>query len=191
MDVAFKIAEVADIDLLVEFMREFYEFDRLAFEEATARSALRKILSDHSFGRVWLIQLDGSFVGYVVLTLGFSLMYCGRDAFIDEFYIRAAHRGQGIGKRTLEFIESACRSLGVKASRAGPKGFGVLTKREVEVLTLIGEGLSNREMAQRLFVTRKTIEHHVARVLAKLGLRSRAQAAAYAARNLERESAVT
>lgn len=81
------------------------------------------------------------------------------------------------------------RSLGARAARVGPKGIGVLTKRELEVLSLIGEGLSNREMAERLFVTRKTIEHHVARVLAKLELRSRAQAAAYAARSVERESA--
>jgi DNA-binding CsgD family transcriptional regulator len=80
------------------------------------------------------------------------------------------------------------RSLGVKAARAGPKGIGVLTKRELEVLRLLGEGMSNRAIADRLFLTRKTIEHHVAQVLAKLGLQSRAQAAAYAARISEHDS---
>ncbi len=72
------------------------------------------------------------------------------------------------------------RSLGVVA-RTGAKGLGLLTARESQVLRLVAEGLSNPEIAQRLHVTRKTAAHHVSNILAKLGLRNRTEAAAYAA----------
>jgi DNA-binding NarL/FixJ family response regulator len=74
------------------------------------------------------------------------------------------------------------RSLGAPI-RTGPKGTGALTKREAEVLQLIGAGLSNPEIADRLYITRKTVETHVGNLLAKLGLRNRAEAAAFVTRS--------
>jgi DNA-binding CsgD family transcriptional regulator len=92
--------------------------------------------------------------------------------------------------RDADAAAATLRRLGVAAARAGrrsPRALGELTDREVEVLRLMGEGLSNREIADRLVIARKTAEHHVARVLRKLGLRSRAEAAAVAVRSLDRD----
>lgn len=57
-----------------------------------------------------------------------------------------------------------------------------LTPREEEVLGLIAGGLSNPEIADRLVVSRRTVEHHVSHILTKLGVSSRTQAATYAVR---------
>jgi DNA-binding CsgD family transcriptional regulator len=59
---------------------------------------------------------------------------------------------------------------------------GELTGREREVLAMLGEGLSNAEIASRLVISPKTAGHHVERIFRKLGLRNRAEAAAYVAR---------
>ena len=78
---------------------------------------------------------------------------------------------------------SLLRGLGA-AARTGPRNQGVLTQREQEVLRLLGAGLSNPEIAERLVISRKTASYHVSNVLGKLGLRNRAEAATYAVRTL-------
>jgi DNA-binding NarL/FixJ family response regulator len=75
---------------------------------------------------------------------------------------------------TRRLIEEFCRRPSADAARR--KELVDLTPREVEVLTLVGRGLSNSEIAQALVVAETTVKTHVARVLGKLDLRDRAQA---------------
>jgi DNA-binding CsgD family transcriptional regulator len=76
---------------------------------------------------------------------------------------------------------SLLRSLGQRVS-AGARTASTLTKREREVLRLIGLGLSNPQIAQRLFISRKTAAHHVSNILMKLALKNRAELVAYTIR---------
>lgn len=73
---------------------------------------------------------------------------------------------------------SLLRKLGIP-TQPGPRIPTPLTKREAEIMALVAQGLTNPEIGQRLYISSKTVEHHVGRILGKLNLRNRAEAAAY------------
>lgn len=84
-------------------------------------------------------------------------------------------------RRDVDRAAALLRSLG-EGPAPGPHDADTLTRREREVFALLGEGLTNAEIAARLFISTKTAGHHVSSVLAKLGLRNRQEAAALAIR---------
>ncbi len=99
---------------------------------------------------------------------------------------RSAERSfAALGAARLEDEAAALSRRVGGPARTGPKDLGLLTRREQEVLWLLAEGLTNAEIAARLFISSKTAGHHVSNILAKLHLRSRQEAAAFAVRHLE------
>jgi DNA-binding NarL/FixJ family response regulator len=97
------------------------------------------------------------------------------------FAIRAVHSGDSVvAPSTTRRLIDQFAPLLPGSEDAAPAELADLTDREREVLILVAQGLSNAEIAQRLFVSEATVKTHVGRVLAKLGLRDRVQAVVYA-----------
>jgi len=69
----------------------------------------------------------------------------------------------------------AQRRLGVRVPRTGSPSVSLLSTREIQVARLVAHGLTNRDIARRLYISPRTVETHLAHVFAKLGVRSRAE----------------
>ncbi len=105
---------------------------------------------------------------------GFLIKDAPRERIIDA--IRAVAAGEALASPsvTRRLIERFVDAPGPSAKP--PPQLDELTPREREVLELIARGLSNSELAQRLYLSEKTIKTHVGRILMKLGIRDRVQA---------------
>jgi ribosomal protein S18 acetylase RimI-like enzyme len=115
MNASVRAANTDDLATLVTLMRDFYREDGDPFFENESRAAFATLLAKPSLGRIWLAQDATLTVGYVVLTLGFSMEFLGRDAFIDDLYVVPSHRGHGIGRALIDACERTCRHLRVRA----------------------------------------------------------------------------
>ena len=150
MELQFSIANDTDVDTILTFMRQFYAIDQYPFDEQIAFTSVADIVRDASLGRVWLLYNRDKAVGYLVITFGYSLEYHGRDAFIDELFIEASYRHQGIGTKVMEFALEACRRLGVHALHL-----------EVERTNIAGQALYRKfgfEDSDRYLLTRRLEE---------------------------------
>lgn len=138
-------------------------------------AATAKIIADHPGTGVLVLTTfddDASIAG--ALRAG-ARGYLTKDASRED--IAAAIRSVARGQSTFDPGVSARLVSGLPPdNRSVPDGLSDLTPREQEVLQLIGEGLNNAEIAERLFVSTATVKTHINNLFAKLGLRDRAQA---------------
>lgn len=122
-------------------------------------------------------------VGVIVLTASTdtarmnAVLRAGADGYVrkdaDPEMLLQAIRAVAQGRK---FIDPSAAGEALADSTAG----GSLSPREIEVVREAAAGRSNREIAERLFISEETVKTHIARVLEKLALRNRTQLAAYA-----------
>ena len=112
-----RLATSADVPALLVMMREFYTLEHLDFDLERQRSVLTSLLSNPEHGNVILIEAEGAIAGYLVLTIGFSLEFHGRNGLLDEFYVIPEYQGRGLGRAAIEFAVELLRAQGIAALR--------------------------------------------------------------------------
>lgn len=158
----------------------------LVMPEMDGIEATPKIIEDTPHSRVIILTSFGEEDRVFPAIRAGAQGYLLKDIAPDDLAqaVRAAYLGQvqlhpDIAK-TLMLAVAAEEKLPA-SEPAAP--FGELTERELEVLRLIAEGLSNREIADRLVISPKTVKTHVSSILSKLHVEDRTQAAIYALRH--------
>lgn len=115
MEISFTNYTDNDKTEVLEMMAAFNKMEGYAFDPICREKIVLEFTSNIALGRLYMIKDQQQIIGYLVLAFGFSFEYKGRDAFIDEFYIKPAFRNKGIGGLTLDFIASESKKLGVQA----------------------------------------------------------------------------
>lgn len=103
------------VPLLLEMMQNFYKIDGYPFHYSLTEQNFTEFLTREHLGRGWLILQQETVIGYLLLCFGFSFEFGGRNAFLDELFIREDFRGLGAGSAALDFVSSEAPKHGVRA----------------------------------------------------------------------------
>ena len=106
--------EEADLAAVLPMVRAYYAEDGLDYREHRQPAALALIARGDPSAHGWVIELGPASAGYVVLCLTFSVEAGGREACIDEFYVRPELRRRGVGSGVLALLEVEARALGAR-----------------------------------------------------------------------------
>lgn len=139
----------------------------------TATATIRRELPDTEVLALTSVLEDASVVGAVRAgAIGYLLKDTQADALCQAIKAAAAGQVQLTPKAAARLMQAV----------SAPESPEALTERETEVLRLLAQGQSNKEIARNLSITEKTVKTHVSNILSKLGVQSRTQATLYAVR---------
>lgn len=109
------VATAGDIPTLLGMMETFCTLEHLHFDAEIRELLILQMLNNEALGTLYSIRMNGESAGYVAICFGFSFEYLGKDAFIDELFLKEEFRGQGYGKEIINFISDQCALYGLKA----------------------------------------------------------------------------
>jgi DNA-binding NarL/FixJ family response regulator len=173
------VGEAADgaqaLSLARELMPDVVVMDLLmpGMDGIAATAAIRRELPETEVLALTSVLEDASVVGAVRAgAIGYLLKDTQAEALCQAIKAAAAGQVQLTPKAAARLMQAV----------SGPESSEALTKRETDVLELLAQGYSNKQIARSLSTTEKTIKTHVSRILSKLGVQSRTQATLYAIR---------
>lgn len=102
-----------EADALVAMVRAHHAVDEYP-HSPYFEAAIVQIAKGEPMARAWMVRHADSVIGYVVLTLGYSIEYGGRDGFIDDLYLIPEARGLGWGRMVIDFALSEAARLGIR-----------------------------------------------------------------------------
>jgi DNA-binding NarL/FixJ family response regulator len=183
------VGEAADGDAALEMVARHHPdvvLMDLRMPRRDGVEATRQIRAEHPGTRVVVLTTFADDEHILAALQAGALGYLTKDA--GRVQIAQAIRAAATGQSVLDpQVQQRLLAAAVQGGAADPAPATVpvdgLTARETEVLSLIAAGLSNREIAQRLYVTEVTVKSHINRLFAKTGVRDRAQAVQYAYRH--------
>ncbi|HUB12155.1 MAG TPA: GNAT family N-acetyltransferase [Acetobacteraceae bacterium] len=112
-DLTIDLAQAADADLLLHMARTFHREDGHPLTP-DGEAAVRHIIAGEPLAQAWIVRSNGSAAGYLVITLGYSIEYEGRDGLIEDLYLVPEARGRGLGRQVLLFALAQAAQLGIR-----------------------------------------------------------------------------
>ena len=108
-------ASPSDVEQLIAMMDEFYAEGGFPLNHHRTTEAFTTLIADDRLGCVFFIQAGAEDVGYVVVTLCYSMEFGGPNAFVDDLFVRKPFRGAGLGTAALTGLRDEFTKRGVRA----------------------------------------------------------------------------